>query len=254
MASNRSRIAAFAEDCLDSYQEYSILDDICTVIEYDDSQHQGLTYTGVGKRITLPKTVFADQDRDTIGIESDIGKAAFAGERNFLLETIRQNAIAGAIDEYSMASFDQDDIVDIVDEHRFQHLFVPQQHGSDADGVERLCRTMHSYVDTGNLYLDTGDTSVRVHIVPAGSAMPDNRAYLLNHNKITTVQQRKRSADNPDGMELLDEYRDIGAGERLMLYVGDDPEGEAGYDFFYRVVLSEPAIEQHGAASVRVPV
>lgn len=252
MSINYTDIQEFANGCFESYHKYSIIQDIATVEDYDEHQHQELEFTGAGKRVNLPKRIFSDPATMTMAIESDIGRAAYQAERNLLLENIRERAVNGQIQEYEIEDFEADIIIDLLQNTNFSHVFLPSQ--PDNDYVSEIYSQLDSHITRDKFYIDESIDNTQLHLLPEDSQLPNNRAYLLNDDLINIVQKRKRDADEPPGMNLIDDYADIGRDEYLMLYFGESSDLHNEFDFFYRILFSDPEIEPDGAASIIAPI
>lgn len=254
MTVDYSDLEKFTQGCIESYEDNSILSDISTVEDYNQDCHQGMDFIGVGKRVNLPKRFFSDPSVVTVGIESDVGRAAYKGERDFLLERIRDKAVNGELANHAVNKFDYDTICQILGDEEFTHIFIPWRKNSEDNVIEQMHKHSDAYLTDGELYIDRSIEDVRVHILPTDTGLASNRAYILNKNKIHLTQKKKRDARDPKGMDLIDEYRDIGLDGRLMVYFGEILNSPDDFDFLYRVLLSEPDIEPDGAASIHIPV
>lgn len=252
MSIKHTDIQNFANGCFESYHKNSILHDIATVEDYDEHRHQELEFTGAGKRVNLPKRFFSDPGATTMVIESDIGQAAYQAERNLLLENIRERAIDGEIQEYEIEDFEPDIILEVVQDSGFSHIFLPAQ--PDNDYVSDIYQNLNTYFTGDEFYIDKSIENTQLHLLPEDSPLPNNRAYLLNDDLINIVQKRKRDADEPPGMNLIDAYADIGRDEYLMLYFGESPDLHEEFDFLYRILISDPEIDPDGAASIIAPL
>lgn len=254
MTSKYKDLQQFANGCINSYYENSILRDICTVEEYSEDIHKRKEFIGIGKRINLPKRSFSDPSTVTAGLESDIGRAIFRGERNFILQRIRNKATHGQIEDYSIENFNYESLSMILEGNEFTDIFLPLRRDADETTLESLYKSGNLSFPNGKMNINMGGKDVRVHLLPGDTNLGSNRAFALNENRIQVIQKKKQIDDNPKGMELLDEYREIGVGEYLMLYFGEYPNSPDEIDILYRVLLSEPEISQEGAAAIHIPV
>jgi hypothetical protein len=244
----------FAEGCIESYQENSILSDICTVMEYNKQRHREKEYLGIGKRINLPKRFFSDPSTATVGIESDVGRAVFKGERNYMLREVRNQAAHGQIEDYAVEEFNYESLSQVLEGTTFTHIFLPLRKDADETAIDWLHQNSDVYFTDRKMYIERTIEDVRVHILPSDSEFGNNRAFALDSNSIRVVQKKKKRTDDPKRMELIDEYRNIGVSENLMIYFGKHNESPDKFDFLYRVLLSKPEIQPDGAAAIHIPV
>ncbi len=83
-----------------------------------------------------------------------------------------------------------------------------------------------------------------------------DEAFVLEDGGVTVVQKKGRDALPPTGFGYVAEYEDMNDDMPLTVYFGEERrEGKDGYDEFfdvvYRVILSEPVVEDGGVCRVR---
>lgn len=218
--------------------------------DYDEG---ALGYFQIGRRTSFPVSLI-EEGRYSYVSDAVVG-ALCEGEKGFIVERLS-------------ASANEDGIPTVEDEparaveaalghiEEPNHILVPRTTEYD-EAVKR-------WDDEGRLrslgdesYLRgkerNEETDCWLHRYDATGETRD--AFVLDDRRVTVVQKKGRDTTPPSNFSHADEYDDLNDDMPLGVYFGDETRaGDETYDRFfdivYRVVLSEPVVEDGGVCRV----
>jgi len=239
MDHSESTLQDFTDRMQDTYEENSILDEICNVVSYEESRHGDLGYVQIGKRIWLP----FDFITTTIEITNAqrLLRSVTQGERRFFVNHLNEFSL-----EQVTPSAESDGLsIGTVRSAAARindpdHIFVPN--------IDRYADQHRQWAEMDRLSYDGGEFldingGIELHWIPEDWGYED--IHLVNSERIDVVQKTYEDAPLPKGMDVQRECDHLSSGERLMIYFGEvdenpDDDFDKKVDFFYRVILSKP--------------
>lgn len=219
--------------------------------EYDED---ALSYFQIGRRTALPGSL-VEEGRYSYVSDAAVG-ALCEGEKSFVAERLTASA--------------EDDEIPTVDDDATLTIEAALGHVEEPNHVllprtEEYQEVVALWEEEGRLRR-LGDTSYLKGTEGAEEAdcwlhrydptEEARDAFVLDDRRVTVVQKKGRDTRPPTDFRRADEYDGLNDDMFLGVYFGDETlEGDDTYDEFfevvYRVVLSEPVVEDGGVCRVR---
>ena len=243
-------IDRFVSELIDRYRSTSTLNKITDLHEYDNNQSGD--FAQVGKRVNLPKEFFYDKEgvgRSFRSLADSFVDAICDGEIMYILDRIEKS------DRTFDISTEGDELSyeDIMEAHDYitspNHIILPRE--------KKYFELTRDWQDEGWLRFDEGNrvilgaTDITVHWAPSDDY--HDSAYLINSNRVKIIQKQYGDVDRPD---WIDHYfdRDLCDDDsNLMVYFGKQfKDNPAEFDFFIRVLLSQPQFIDKSSGMIRL--
>ena len=232
-----------------------------------------LSYHQIGRRTAVPLSLV---EEGRYGYISDAVVGALCeGEKSFLARSLSDSADEGGLPTVTVAgvggaaSRAVEEAIDSVDDP--DHLLLPRT-GTYEDLVDdweaqgRVRRFGENrYLRSGGPESDgddrgedgEGGDDCWIHTYDTDGQRPGEfDAFVINDERVTVVQKKGEDV-RPPAFGHVEEYDELNDDLPLTVYFGDETRdgGDGKKEFFdvvYRVVVSEPVVEEGGACRLRL--
>ena len=252
---SKSKLSSFVRELVDEYNEESVLSSISNLERYDQTRHKDLDYIQLGRRINLPKDFFYENSvTHTAGLPTRFIRSVTASEENFILSSIDESVEEDRLDTYSVDEFSFESLIVESFEYVYEadHIYIPN--------TKEYRMKFHEWVESGRAKYEgrhqyvLGASEIEVKWMP--SSWGFNDAFIFNSDDIIVVQKRYSDSGAPDSIEHLGNIDIAKKDDEVMVYIGQHPEENDEFEFFYRVILSKPRFtgySPYAATIARLP-
>ncbi len=241
----RDDAEGFVIDFNRTYNEKTALPQICERRFYDGDKDGEREFFQIGRRTTVPKSL-VEEGRYRYVSDAVVG-ALCEGEKTFLVERI------GTRDDVPTAEADVLHPVEAASKHvdNPTSLLVP----CNEDGDEAVARwenagRVRRFGDGAYLVDEEENADCWLH------RHDGDEVVALDAEGVVVVQKKGENVGTPTGFGYVEEYVDLNEGVALAVYFSEkEYEGDEVYEGFlevlYRVVLSEPIVDDGGACRLQ---
>lgn len=238
---DETKIKKFVNDINDGYQAHSIVSEYHDVLPFNSARHESKSFFQIGRRHNLPKDTFPQRDNiSTLALSRQFARAITMGEKEFIARRFAE-AAGGMVD-----SATSEDGLEI---EAIKEGFV-----ATAEPDYILMPLVDEYQDAlRDWFLDDEPwmaglreiaflgSKAEVVWLPSDSGVDE--IVLVNGNATQIVRKEGSEARDPDQFRGIQQYRKYSEGKAVVCSFAEYPPDEGRpdeFDFFYRVVLSEP--------------
>lgn len=255
MSISRDRLRSFARETVAEYDKRTVLSSISDLEIYDETRHSYRDFVQLGKRVNLPKRFFyEDSATHTASLSTSFIDSLVTSEENFILSAIEDAVKQEQLDSYEVDEFTFNSLIVESFEYVYEadYIYIPNNKEYRMTLQEWRERGRVKYEDRSQYVL--GASEIEVRWIPSSWGFTD--AFLFNSGDIEVVQKRYMDAEFPNYIEHIRDFDAAESNDQLMIYIGEHPEEPDEFEFFYRVVLSEPRFtgyRPYGATIARLP-
>jgi hypothetical protein len=255
MSISRDRLRSFVRETVAEYDKRTVLGSISDLEIYDETQHSYRDFIQLGKRINLPERFFyEDSATHTASLSTSFIDSLIISEEKFVLSTIEDSVEQDQLDSYEVDEFTFGSLITESFDHVYDadYIYIPNDKEYRMILQEWRERGRVKYEDRTQYVL--GASEIEVRWIPSSWGFTD--AFIFNSRDIEVVQKRYVDAKIPNYIEHIRDFDAAENDDKLMVYIGEHPEEPDEFEFFYRVVVSEPRFtgySPHGATIARLP-
>lgn len=260
----RADAKGFVEEFNRAYERKTELTEVCGHRFYGDGgdEEDDLDYFQIGRRTAVPATLV---EEGRYGYVSDAVVGALCeGEKGFVA--------------HRLASYAEDDRIPTVESvpsrtvetalghvENPDHALIPRTERYEevikdwkTEGrVRRFGDSRYLRVDDGReTEEDTADeTNCWIHMYDTKAKDVPDEAFVLDDDRVTVVQKKGEDTRPPEFGHVA-EYENLNHDLPLGVYFGDERREGGGahdelFEIVYRIVVSEPVVEEGGVCRVR---
>lgn len=241
---NRTDARGFVADFNRTYEEKTELTRLCKVREYEDGD-ESLDFFQIGRRAAVP-TGLIDTGRYRYVSDSAVG-ALCEGEKKFVVEKLNGIADDKRIRTLDVSESPIEEARRVVEDS--DTVLVPRNETGDEmvarweDGGRIRGLGEGKYVTSGEDVEENTGVWLQRH--------GGDDVFVLDSDDVTVVRKPEGDAEAPR-FGHVEEYGELCHGSELGVYFGDGTHADDGFvDVVYRVVVSEPVVENGGACRLR---
>jgi len=242
---DRDDAEGFIVDFNRTYDEKTAIPQICERRYYDDDEDAERSFFQIGRRTTVPKSL-VDEGRYRY-VSDAVVEALCEGEKAFLVDSL------AARDDVPVAEAEMSCPLETAEENvnNPTSLLVPRDEGGDRAVAEWEDEgRVRRFGDGAYIVDEEGDANCWLH------RHDGEDTVVVDAECVEVVQKKGDGIGVPSRFGYVEEYDDLNKGIPLTVYFGaEEFEGGDRYDGFieilYRVVLSEPVVEDGGACRLR---
>lgn len=235
----------FVIDFNRTYNGETALPQICERRYYDSDEDAEREFFQIGRRTTVPKGL-VDEGRYRYVSDAVVG-ALCEREKEFFANRLGSN------DDVPVAEAEPSRPLETAEENvnNPTSLLVPR----DEDGDEAVAEweedgRVRRFGDGAYLVDEDEEADCWLH------RHDGDEVIVVDSESVEIVQKKGQDVDGPSGFDYVNEYEGLNEGVALTVYFGTEEfEGTDVYDGFievlYRIVLSEPIVEEDGACRLR---
>ena len=248
---SEEKLNIFFREMVEEYDERSILNSISGLDEYDERLHQNRHFVQIGKRVNLPKRYFYENENvHTKSLYASFIDSLIASERRFIPSSIQEEVQDGELDSFEIDDFNYDTLVRESNNYVLDadHIFLPNEIDYRKTIYDWREDGLVEFKDT-SAYIQ-GVSELEVQWMPG--SWDFSNGFVFDSEKVDVVQKRYDDVHPPDYIKNWTNYDYSDEDDRLMIYLGDIPDESDEFDFFHRIVVSEPIFEEdiYGSAAM----
>lgn len=240
---DRTDARGFVKEFNRAYDEKTELGNICSRRYYEKGD-ENLRFFQIGRHTTAPVGVieesryryYSEAVVETVGDAEKEFVAEHLGNSEGDVPTVGDRKGASGIVESAREALEEP-----------TGLLVPDDSGGE-EAVSLWDRKdkLRNFGDGTYVVGDDGETDLWLY------RHGGEDFFVLDGNRITVVQKKGGDVTSPS-FDYVEEYGDLNEDMPLSVYFGEERHnGEEGtFDFLYRVVVSEPIVEDGGACRLR---
>jgi hypothetical protein len=235
---SRYEIEEFAKEMFAKYRGGRKVDKFTTKRSYDPEKDQDEEFFQVGRRFSEMEGGWFDPEEASYArahMAEQMNRNLDLGEANFVFNRLKEFSDSNKIKTVQMEEFNFESFCNkLLEFGEITHVILPAEYNR---------KLMDWAWDKGLLKEDGLDYlfpgGVRIMFAHKDVDM-DNNIFVVNKEDLTVVRKKRRDKDLDDieadlGMNLIQDYRDLGEDEELMLYFGESENGKV--DFLFRTIL-----------------
>lgn len=255
MSISRDRLRSFVRETVAEYGKRTILGSISNLEIYDETRHSYRDFVQLGKRVNLPERFFyEDSATHTASLSTSFVDSLVTSEEKFVLSGIEESVEHDQLDSYEVDEFAFDSVIIESFEYVYDadYIYIPNSKEYRMILQEWRERGRVKYEDRTQYVL--GASEIEVRWMPSSWGFTD--VFIFNSRDIETVQKRYVDVEFPNYIEHIRDFNAAESDDQLMVYIGEHPEKSDEFEFFYRVVVSEPRFtgySPYGATIARLP-
>ena len=237
MTISPEKLRSFVRSMVDEYSEKSILQSISSLDSYERELHDDRDFVQLGKRVNLPMEFFYENSNIHLAnLHGSFIDALTTSEEKFILSRIERETQERNIDTSRVDKFDYPSLINVITEHIDwpDHLYLP----NNSEYRKILYKWENAVPHNDKRCYVLKPFSTEVHWMP--SSWGYSNGFVFDSGTIDIIQKRYGDIQPPDYLDYIDYNLDSKDNDRLMIYLGEHPNQSDEFDFFYRIVVSEP--------------
>lgn len=248
-------IEGFAKEMIRAYNNRTYLSELTNRKFYDSQRHEEDGFVQIGGRYSeLQGEWFDPNAKGWIreGLPHQLISTLIRGELNYLVDKLNEfNQEVGFESDEIKESFSFEELKNLLDENLGKtHLIVPNRYGRDLiDWSLRNEYSVENVDSKGSRIFEVGHGA---RVVVASEKIDLDKIILIDKHNLSLIQKtRENKPAEEEEIDLINEYKNLGDKEPLMLYFGKSKKPK-DLDFLFRTVIKLEKPKSNAVSTVEL--